>query len=86
MLQLVKIRGQEHVAEVDTNEGATVEENLDVEADANDNIQAPGGDTLHPSDDTETANIDEQDSWVLEFWLSLILEQGEILAIAEEIS
>jgi len=55
-------QGQEHVAEVDTNEGATVEENLDVEADANDNIQAPGGDTLHPSDDTETANIDEQDS------------------------
>ena len=53
-------QGQEHVAEVDTNEGATVEENLDVEADANDHTQAPGGDTLHPSDDIETVNIDEQ--------------------------
>ena len=34
-------QGQEHVAEVDANEGATVEQNLDVEADANDHTQAP---------------------------------------------
>ena len=53
-------QGQEHVAEVDANEGATVEQNLDVEADDNDHTQAPGGDTLHPSDDIETVNIDEQ--------------------------
>ena len=58
-------QGQEHVAEVDANEGATIEQNLDVEADANDHTQAPGGDTLHPSDDTETANIDEQDNSIL---------------------
>nr|TKW25065.1 hypothetical protein SEVIR_3G092000v2 [Setaria viridis] len=58
-------QGQEHVAEVDANEGATEEHNLDVEADANDHTQAPGGDTLQPSDDTETANIDEQEDSVL---------------------
>ena len=53
-------QGQEHIAEVNTNEDATVEQNLDVEADDNDHTQAPGGDTLHPSDDIETVNIDEQ--------------------------
>ena len=65
MLQLVKIRGQEHVAEVNTNEGATVQQSLDVETDANDHTQVPGGDPLHPSDDTKTANIDEQDKSIL---------------------
>ena len=65
MLQLVKIRGQEHVAQVNTNEGATVQQSLDVETDANDHTQVPGGDPLHPSDDTKTANIDEQDNSIL---------------------
>ena len=58
-------QGQKYVVEVDTKEGATVEQNLDVEVDANDHTKAPGGDTLHPSDDTETANIEEQDNSTL---------------------
>ena len=57
---------QELVAEVDPNEGATEEQNLDDEADANDHTQAPGGETLQPSNDTETTNnIDEQDDSLL---------------------
>lgn len=58
-------QGWEQVAEVDANEGATEEHNLDAEADANDHTQALGGDTLQPSNDTETANIDVQEDSVL---------------------
>ena len=56
---------QEFVAEVDPNEGATEEQNLDDEANANEHTQAPEGETLQPSHDIETTNIDEQDDSLL---------------------
>ena len=56
---------QEFGAEVDPNEGATEEQNLDDEANANEHTQAPEGETLQPSHDIETTNIDVQDDSLL---------------------